>query len=150
MRVLFIILMVLGMLVSTGMGLMIANENVGGGDGAKKADQAIEMLEAMPDSDKKQELIATLQGYKKSGYGGAVVGILALVMVIVTFMKKEKAVLAVAGATIAAAVLFIILSPSAETGANGPAAPRMQAMVYGISGILAAVFGFLAEKKRQA
>lgn len=142
MRILSIILMILAFLVAAGMGFAIGNKNLMSEDAAAAA----AMIEQLGDS----ELGAQLSGYRTSGIGGFVVGLMSLVMVIVTFMKKTKIINIVAGATAAIAVLFILMCPGFETGEYAAASPQKQAMVYGVAAILVALFGFLAEKKRAA
>jgi hypothetical protein len=139
MRILLIIVMVLAMLVSAGMGMAIGNENLL----TEEAKAAAELIDQLPG-----EAADKLSGYRTSGMGGFLVGISALVMVIVTFMKKTQVIQIVAGVTTLLAIVFIGMSPSFETGELGPAPPRTQAMVYGIAAIVVAICGFLAEKQR--
>lgn len=140
MRILLIIVMILSMLVATGMGLAIGNENLL----SENAEAAKALIEALGDSEQGKQLA----GYRTSGMGGFLVGLSALVMVIVTFMKKTKVVQIVAGVTALLAIVFIAMSPGFETGEMGPASPQKQAMVYGIAALVTAICGFLAEKKR--
>ena len=154
MRIFLIVLTVLCVLVSAGMGFMIANENVGGGEGAKKLAEVEKLAETLEGEDNApaevMALVKDARGYKRSGWGGAVVGGLALLLLIVTFVKKPTALTAVAGLTVLAAVAFVVLSPSLETaGENGPASPRVQALVYGAAAILAALCSMGADKVRR-
>ena len=79
----------------------------------------------------------------------ALAKLLGLGLAVTTFMKKAKPQSIVVIATIGLAIVFIALSPSFETGPLGKADARTQAMMYGIPGILAALFAFGAEKIRQ-
>ncbi len=135
MRIVLIIVMVLAMLVSTGMGVAIGNHNLF----SEEAKDLYKMAEAAGEAG--AEIAA---GPRNSGIGGLVVGLLALVMVVVTFMKKTKPIQIVAGLIVVLAIIFIAISPSGE----GTATPRNQALIYGLAGIVTAICGFLAEKKR--
>jgi len=140
MRILLIIVMILAMLVATGMGLMIGNENLL----SENADKLTKLVEMAGDS----ELATTAKGYQTAGQGGFIVALLALVMVIVTFTKKTKAIQIVAGITVLMGLVFIGMSPGAEASENGPASPRMQAMVFCIAAMIVAACGFGAEQIR--
>ena len=69
--------------------------------------------------------------------------------VVLTFMKKPQPQLIVVGVGVLAALVFIGLSPSFETGSDSGMAPRGQAAVYGIAAIVALLAGLGAEKIRQ-
>ena len=140
MRILLLIVMILACLVATGIGLFIGQNNLF----SEEAVKAAELLKGFGDS----ELAKPLVGLRTAGWGGLVVGILALVTVVVTFMKKTKVINIVAGATAVLAVLFIVLSPTIELGKNAGFGPKQQAMVYGIAAMIVAACAFMAEKMR--
>lgn len=150
MRILLLIVMVLAVVVSAGLGLMIGQKNLHSED-AKTAAAAMEAAEKLvgdkggPEIEK---LRTGLEGFKKSGWGGYVVGVLAVLLLIVTFAKKWSAIAAISGLGILASIAFMILSPSFETGSTGGMAPRGQAMVYGVAFIVAALSAMGAEKIR--
>jgi len=154
MRIFLIVLTVLCVLVAAGMGFLIANENVGGGEGAKKLAEVEELVEQLEGQEEAPAAVTALvkdaRGYKRSGWGGVVVGGLALMLLIVSFVKKPALLTSVAGLTILAAVAFVLLSPSLETVTeNGPASPRVQALIYGAAAALAAVCSLGADKVRR-
>lgn len=154
MRILLLIVMVLAVLVSTGMGLAIANENVFKAENQAAMEESLALLEAVEsteaaDATKIDELKSALTGYTTSGWGGLVVGGLALILAIAAFAKKAQPTLILGILAIGAAVAFIALSPSLDMGENGPASPRMQAMVYGCAGMLAALSAMGADKIRR-
>jgi hypothetical protein len=161
MRILFIVLTVLFGLAAMGLGSVTASNNLGA-EAAEKIAQAEEMMAAMMELAKTtgsedsaavaeaKELFEKLGGYRTSGYGGALVSIMTLLVLGVGFTRQEKAAKIIAGASVLVAVIFLIASPSFDTGMTGPGAPRLQAMLFGIPAILAALFSFLAAKKGAA
>ncbi len=154
MRIVLLIVMVLSVVVSAGMGLAIANENVFKAENQEKMQTAIDGLEAVEaagaaDTAEIDKYKTALSGYTKSGWGGLVVGVLALVLAIAAFAKKGQPTLVLGVGAILAAAVFIAITPSLEMGEHGPASPRVQAMVYGVAGILAAVCAMGADRIRQ-
>ncbi len=138
------------MLVTAGLGILASSN--GYGEDATKAEEMVTQLEKLKGKDDAAvvELRTTVSGYKTSSTGALILAFLSIVLLGVTFMKKEKPQLIVVGGMIGIAILFIILSPSIEmSGLASKADPRQQAMMVGIPAILAAVFAFGAEKLRQ-
>ncbi|MFT5431136.1 MAG: hypothetical protein ACI9OJ_001815 [Myxococcota bacterium] len=143
MRIVLLIVMVLAVVVSAGLGIMVGQKNLHSEEGKALA----ALAEATKDAkDSKTHTIAA--GFQKSGWGGYVVGGLAVLLLVVAFAKKWSAIAAIGGLGILASIAFIILSPSFETGATGGMAPRGQAMVYGIAFVVAALSAMGAEKIR--
>ena len=140
MRILLLIIMVVAMLVATGMGFMFGEKNILSGE----AVETTKLIEHLGDSEQARKL----GGYRISGFGGVFVGIMALIMVVVTFMKKTKSIQVVAGTTALSAIAFIAISPGFETARHGAESLQEQAMIYGIFAILVALCGFGAEQMR--
>ncbi len=154
MRILLLIVMVLSVLVAAGMGGAIGNENVVKAENREAMESTLATLDQVKTADpetnsKIEELKTALAGYKTSGIGGFVVGGLALLLAIFAFAKKYSPTMALGLLAIIAAGVFIGLSPSLEMGENGPASPRVQAMVYGFAAMLAAITAMGAEKLRR-
>ena len=150
MRALLLILMVLGVVASAGLGIMVGQKNLHSED-AKELDGLVETAESLSGGEsnsKLDELKAMASGVKTSGWGGYIVGGLAVLLLIVGFMKKWSPIMAISVLGILASVAFIILSPSFDMGPNGPLPPRGQAIVYGGAFILAALSAMGAEKLR--
>lgn len=100
--------------------------------------------------EKGQEALDQITGFKTMANMGMVTGFLALVFLILTFIKKAKPQLILGGLMSVISVVAIIISPSFDTGPHGGLDAKTQAMIWGIAAILATVFGVLAEKKRQS
>lgn len=149
MRALLLILTTLCVLAAAGMGVLASSN--GFGEDAEKASAMVDSLEKSMGADAKpvKELRAVVDGYKMSSIGALVVAGLSVLFLILTFIKKPQPQMIVGLAIIGAAVAFILLSPGLDVP-GGKADPRTQAMMFGIPGALAAIFGILAEKKRQA
>jgi hypothetical protein len=150
MRIVLLIVMVLAVLVSAGLGIMVGQSNLHSEE-AKAATALMETAEKLAGDTESAELdkaVAMLDGAKTSGWGGYIIGVLALLLLVVTFAKKWSAIAAIGGLGIIASIAFVALSPTFEMGSNGGLAPRGQAMVYGIAFIIAALSAMGAEKIR--
>lgn len=145
MRVFLIIVMVLGFLATAGLGLMIAQKNLLS-DEAKMADALVAAASESAAGAAMSAEIEALKGFKMSGYAGVAHSLLALLVVIFAFAKKDKLVLVLLLLTIVGAGAFIALSPAFEGGLGGGADARTQAMIIGIAGLVTALCGFGAAK----
>lgn len=141
MRILLLIVMVIGWLAAAGLGLMIGNENL--------LSENAETLNKLAEGTTDESVLMMVDGVRMSGIGGFVLALLTTIGVVLTFMKKDKPLMIVAVLGVIAAIAFIALSPSFDTGPTGAADPRQQAMIYGIAGAIALLAGFGAEKVRQ-
>ncbi len=144
MRILLIILTLLTALAAAGMGILASSN--GFGEEAEKAEKMVTDLEAQvgKDSPLVKETRAIVDGYKISSIGGLVIAGLSILALLVGFTRQKKLALFIMLALIAAAVAFILMSPALDTGDK--ANPQMQAMMFGIPGILAGLFSFGATK----
>lgn len=133
MRAFLIIVMFLSSLVATSMGLMIGYENLLSED-ADKLNKLVELTSS-------SKFTATAEAYRYAGQGGFVVGLLALVMAIVTFTKKTKAIRVVASITMLTSIVMLALSSGTQGAAN-------QAMVFCIAAMIVTACGFGAEQIR--
>lgn len=150
MRALLLILTTLCVLAAAGLGVLASGN--GFGEDADKAAEMVNKLESSMGKESKAvvQLRQIVDGYKTSSIGALAVAALSLAFLILTFIKKPGPQMIVGVLIIGAAVAFILLSPALEGVPGGKADPRTQAMMYGIPGALAAIFGILAEKKRKA
>ena len=155
MRILLLIVMVLAIVVSAGMGVMIGYNNLFEADAQTKITEAEEQVAALAEAPngkenpmvaKASEALSALKGYKWSGWGGIVVGSLSALMLIIGFTRLNGTIAAVGVAIIVCGLAFIALSPGVTVG--DAATPRLQAMVYGIAGVVAAAAAMGASKVR--
>ena len=128
--------------------------NLGDSDDAAKAQKQLEEVKKTLGADsplvkKAEEAQANLGGAVRAAYGGLLVAVLSLLVMILTFAKKSGPLVIVGGLTILASVVFILISPSYDTGKYGPANARQIAMLYGIPALIGGLCGILADKFRK-
>lgn len=147
MRIALIIFTILIFLITAGLGILASSNGFG-----SEADEVQKMVDdlasiAGDDSAEVKAMQEIVDGYKTSSTGALLIVLLALVAVIMMFIKNPKGSLIVMGIIIGTALLFIILSPSLDTGDK--ADPRTQAMMYGIPGMLCGLMAFGTQKLRK-
>ena len=154
MRVLFIILMILGFLGSGILGLFSAKFD-GVEEDYKAAKELLESDAAklLPD-DQKAEMEAELAQREPGKINmtimlGFVTGLLMLVFVILTFMKKDKIALMVGGGAVVVALVLWIVCPDIDGGEGGGANPKMLAVIGLVSVIVSVGSGVLSAKFRK-
>ncbi len=160
MRITLIVVTCLATLFATGMGLLVASENLDANNQQKLKD-AQAMLAGAADLSKKlgvkndaelgqaQSLIRQAEGYKTSGVAGVIIALFAAAVLVTVFLKKKLPVMVASLATVLVTLLFTVLAPSFETAKYGPASPRAQVLIFGIAGIIAAAAALGAETIRR-
>ncbi len=152
MRITLIIVAVVCLLVTMGLGGILAGRNINDASDieklTKKNSKLLKLATALGSKDaKKVTDIQEKTGALRIGAGALAVLVLAsLALFIMLFMKKGITILT--GSVILLAVLSIFLNPHYETGAYGPASARSVAIAVGIFAIIGALASFGADQLR--
>jgi len=145
MKILGIILAVLMLAGTVFIDLTAANK---AHDAAKLISQANELLGDSHLKGASKELEMPSSGRLNAGAGLCLIGGLgALVLLIVTFAKKNL-VKVVSAVTIGATALAAIIFPAIETGARDGLAPRPQALIGLVLAVIGAGGAFLASRQK--
>ena len=151
MRIVLMILMLVGLIATVGLGVVTAHNNLFS-EGAERAEEAAESVASAAreatEAGQLRGVLEGLSGLTQAGYAGILLPALALLVVVFVFFKRGSVLLLLLAISIAAAAFFVWLSPSVDPEKLG-ADPGRQSQILAIGVVVTALCGFGAEYLRR-
>lgn len=139
MKIAGIILALLMLLGSAFVGAAGSNKSMDLGDDLAK------ITDGFSDTQLEEAGLPSISRLKYGGIVGYLAALVAVGLLVVMFVKKDK-IVHVAGAGLGLCILAVILYPGFEAGPNAGMAPRMQAIVAGALLLVGAAGAMMAKK----